>query len=153
MDRTSLRWIGPVAIVFASAAPGARGEVSARYVRIENPTGFVMEVRQVEVFSGGQNIVRGRRDWVSGTVPSRPGDDRPTPQSIVVNAPREGDEITNGDTDTRTNPWRKSGIWRYYPRPWAVYPGKPGDLLISGPNLDRVRIPKAWLFREKGGGR
>jgi hypothetical protein len=49
--------------------------------------------------------------------------------------------------DARTNPWRKSGIWRYYPRPWCIYPGKPSDLLISGPNLDKPqRIPQGWLF-------
>ena len=51
--------------------------------------------------------------------------------------------------DARTNPWRRSGCWRYYPRPWAVYPGKPSDLLISGPGLDRARIPKEWLFRKR----
>jgi hypothetical protein len=53
--------------------------------------------------------------------------------------------------DARTNPWRKSGIWRYYPRPWAIYPGKPGDILISGPGLDRARIPREWLLRPRGG--
>jgi hypothetical protein len=49
--------------------------------------------------------------------------------------------------DARTTPWRKSGIWRYYPRPWAVYQGKPTDILISGPGLDAVRIPQGWFYR------
>lgn len=51
--------------------------------------------------------------------------------------------------DARTNPWRKSGCWRYYPRPWAIYPGKPSDLLISGPNVKPARIPREWLFRTR----
>jgi hypothetical protein len=54
--------------------------------------------------------------------------------------------------DARTTPWRRSGIWRYYPRPWAVFQGKPSDLLISGPGLDRPsRIPQTWLFRDPEG--
>jgi hypothetical protein len=48
-------------------------------------------------------------------------------------------------------PWRKSGIWRYYPRPWVVYQGKPSDILVSGPGLDRVRIPQAWFCRKPAG--
>jgi len=49
--------------------------------------------------------------------------------------------------DARTNPWRRSGIWRYYPRPWAVYKGRPTDILVSGPGLERERIPADWLCR------
>ena len=55
--------------------------------------------------------------------------------------------------DARTNPWRKSGIWRYYPRPWANYPGKPSALLISGPNLKPAHIPREWLYRKTAGKR
>ncbi len=51
--------------------------------------------------------------------------------------------------DARTTPWRKSGIWRYYPRPWAIYQGAPTDLLISGPGLEFARIPESWLLRER----
>jgi hypothetical protein len=51
--------------------------------------------------------------------------------------------------DARTNPWRRSGIWRYYPRPWSIYKGNPTDLLISGPGLKPERIPKEWLFRQR----
>ena len=51
--------------------------------------------------------------------------------------------------DARTTPWRRSGIWRYYPRPWAVYKGKPTDILVSGPGLDRERIPREWFYRER----
>ena len=50
--------------------------------------------------------------------------------------------------DARTKPWRRSGIWRFYPRPWAVFQGRPSDLKLSGPGLDApARIPKEWLFR------
>jgi hypothetical protein len=51
--------------------------------------------------------------------------------------------------DARTTPWRKSGIWRYYPRPWAIHQGAPTDLLVSGPGLESARIPEAWLFRDR----
>ena len=51
--------------------------------------------------------------------------------------------------DARTHPWRRSGIWRYYPRPWAVFQGNPTDLLLSGPGFEiPARIPKEWLFRD-----
>jgi hypothetical protein len=50
--------------------------------------------------------------------------------------------------DARTKPWRRSGIWRYYPKPWAVYQGDPTPLLISGPGLQPGRIPKDWLVRQ-----
>lgn len=87
---------------------GLTAAVTAQYVRIDNPTGFAMEFRQVEVWSGGRNVVRDQRNMVTGTVPPRPGDVRPTRQSIVVTGPREGGEITNGDTDTshRASEWR-----------------------------------------------
>jgi len=50
--------------------------------------------------------------------------------------------------DARTKPYRKSGLWRWYPRPWVVYQGKPSDILLSGPGLDKQRIPKDWFFRK-----
>jgi hypothetical protein len=50
--------------------------------------------------------------------------------------------------DARTMPWKKSDLWRYYPRPWVVYQGDPGPILLSGPGLDRQRIPREWLCRE-----
>ncbi len=49
--------------------------------------------------------------------------------------------------DARTTPWRRSGVWRYYPKPWAVYKGNPTDILMSGPGLEQGRIPKEWLYR------
>jgi hypothetical protein len=53
--------------------------------------------------------------------------------------------------DARTTPWRKSGMYRYYPRPWVIHQGKPGDILLSGPGLEKVRIPSAWLCRKASG--
>ena len=50
--------------------------------------------------------------------------------------------------DARTKPWRKSGLWRYYPRPWSIYQGAPSDILLSGPGHAEARIPQAWLFRD-----
>ncbi len=52
--------------------------------------------------------------------------------------------------DARSTPWRKSGIWRYYPRPWAVFHGPPSPILLSGPGgAEPARIPPEWLFRER----
>lgn len=51
--------------------------------------------------------------------------------------------------DARTTPWRKSGLWRLYPRPWAVYQGAPSDLLVSGPGIVKERIPAEWLWRSE----
>ena len=53
--------------------------------------------------------------------------------------------------DARTTPWRKSGIWRYYPRPWVIHQGKPGEILLSGPALEKARIPATWLCRRAAG--
>ena len=50
--------------------------------------------------------------------------------------------------DARTKPYRKSGMWRWYPKPWVVYQGKPSDILLSGPGLEKQRIPKDWFFRK-----
>jgi hypothetical protein len=51
--------------------------------------------------------------------------------------------------DARSDPWRKSGMWRYYPRPWAVYQGPPSPILLSGPGFEPAQIPAAWLLRER----
>ena len=50
--------------------------------------------------------------------------------------------------DARSTPWRKSGLWRYYPRSWVIYQGNPTDILITGPGLDHARIPKEWFLRK-----
>jgi hypothetical protein len=51
--------------------------------------------------------------------------------------------------DARSTPWRKSGIWRYYPRPWAVFQGAPSPILLSGPGFAPARIPPDWLWRTR----
>lgn len=50
--------------------------------------------------------------------------------------------------EARTNPWRKSDLWRNYPLPWSVYQGDPSPILVSGPGLNEQRIPKDWFFHE-----
>lgn len=47
--------------------------------------------------------------------------------------------------DARTKPWNRSGIWRFYPRPWTEHQGPPSDILISGPGLEGERIPVEWF--------
>lgn len=51
--------------------------------------------------------------------------------------------------DARVKPWHRTGIWRFYPRPWAEFTGPPSPLFITGPGLDRQRIPEAFFLREK----
>ena len=51
--------------------------------------------------------------------------------------------------DARTTPWKKSDLWRYYPRPWVVYQGNPSPITISGPGIDKQRIPEAWFRRDQ----
>jgi hypothetical protein len=51
--------------------------------------------------------------------------------------------------DARSDPWRKSGMWRYYPRPWAVHQGPPSPILLSGPGFEPAEIPATWLLRER----
>ena len=50
--------------------------------------------------------------------------------------------------DARTTPWKPSGMWRYYPRPWVIFQGKPGDITVNGPGFDQQRIPAAWLHHD-----
>jgi hypothetical protein len=50
--------------------------------------------------------------------------------------------------DGRTKPLVRSGIWNFYPRPWAVRLGNPSDILISGPGVAKGRIPQEWLYRQ-----
>ena len=72
------------------AAPHARSELSARYLRVENPTGPSMDWRQVEVHSGGVNLVRNRGEWFSGTV---------YPDHNVKT--RDGREVTDGNANPK----------------------------------------------------
>ncbi|MCL2104710.1 MAG: hypothetical protein FWH21_06620, partial [Kiritimatiellaeota bacterium] len=48
--------------------------------------------------------------------------------------------------DARTKPWNRSGIWRFYPRPWTEHQGDPSPILMSGPNMPPARIPPDRLF-------
>jgi len=50
--------------------------------------------------------------------------------------------------DARCKPWRKTGNWNYYPRPWVIFQGNPTDIKISGPGLEPTRIPQDWLYRK-----
>lgn len=101
-----MRWRWVVLLGLAACLRAGAG-VTARYVRIDNPTGFVMEWRQVEIYSGGRNIVRDHPEWLTGTVPPR-DEGHQTRASIIVTGEREAREMTNGDTDVshRASEWR-----------------------------------------------
>lgn len=47
--------------------------------------------------------------------------------------------------DARTTPWKKSGLFRLYPREWVIHQGDPSPILISGPGFEKQRIPADWL--------
>ena len=101
------RWLGVVIAALWAALGPVQAAVTARYVRIDNPTGFVMEWRQVEIYSGGRNVVRDHPEWLTGTVPPR-DEGRQTRDSIIITGEREAREMTNGDTDVshRASEWR-----------------------------------------------
>lgn len=95
-----------VLVVLGLGLP-ARAAVTARYLRVDNPTGFVMEWRQLEVYSGGRNLVRNHPQWITGTVPPR-DEGHQTRDSIILTGEREAREVSNGDVDTshRASEWR-----------------------------------------------
>ncbi|HEY3321664.1 MAG TPA: chitobiase/beta-hexosaminidase C-terminal domain-containing protein [Planctomycetota bacterium] len=104
---------------FLACSLGVHAAVTGQFVRIDNPTGFVMEFRQVEIYSGGKNVILNHRNMITGTVPPLPTDKNPTYESIVISAPREGNEITNGDTNVA----HRASEWRAYVNPADNAPG------------------------------
>jgi hypothetical protein len=113
MQLSVLLVAGPAGIASVATA------LEARYVRIDNPTGFVMEFRQVEILSGGKNVVFEHPEMFCGTVPPRPDNKAPTAENIVVSNPREAREITNGDT----NVLHRASEWRAFVDPANNAPG------------------------------
>jgi hypothetical protein len=73
-----------------ACAPTASAAVTARYVRVDNPTGCVMEWQEIEVFSGGANVVLKHPEMFSGTVVAD--------HNVKT---REGAGMTDGQKDTR----------------------------------------------------
>jgi len=136
------RWVPlrRAAMVLLAAVLGAASAASAleaRYVRVDNPTGFVMEFRQIEVYSGGRNVVRDQPDMICGTVPPRPENRAPTPENIVVTGEREAREITNGDT----NVLHRASEWRAYVSPVSNANGlNPWFEIDLGQSLDVDQI-------------
>jgi hypothetical protein len=68
----------------------ASAAVTARYVRVENPTGCVMEWQEIEVFCGGKNVVLKHPEMFSGAVVAD--------HNVKT---REGAAMTDGQKDTR----------------------------------------------------
>jgi hypothetical protein len=95
------------------AAPNFAAALTARYIRVDNPTGFVMEVRQIEVYSEGKNLALHQRQAITGTCPPRPENLHPTRANIVLTGDREANEITNGDTNVA----HRASEWRAYVNP------------------------------------
>ncbi len=114
----SLR-LGLLATFGAAVSATESSALEARYVRIDNPTGFVMEFRQVEVYSGGKNVVLGKPEMICGSVPIRAENTAPTPDNSVLSNSREAREITNGDT----NVLNRASEWRAYVSPANNAPG------------------------------
>ncbi|MCL2104658.1 MAG: chitobiase/beta-hexosaminidase C-terminal domain-containing protein, partial [Kiritimatiellaeota bacterium] len=75
--------------------------VKARYVRVDNPSGLVFRCRQLEVYSGGKNIVLNHPEWVTGTTHPLPSNKNPDRLNTIVNTPeaRACRDVVNGDTD------------------------------------------------------
>ena len=89
--------------VLLSVPFAAQAEVTARYVRVDDPTSHLMCWQEIEVFSGGQNIVAGRGDWFSGTWLVLPGR-KPIVGLKMTDGQKDpierGPNIETGDTHT-----------------------------------------------------
>jgi hypothetical protein len=132
LSRTS--WAAAIVLLFLFLGDlQAPANVTARYVRIDNPTGFAMQIRQIEIYSGGQNILLHHPEMLTGTVPPQKDNTSPTPQNIIIANSGPAHDATNGDTDTS----HRSSEWRAYTdannanylNPWIeVDLGKPVDI-------------------------
>ena len=91
--------------------------IKARYIRVDNPTGLVFRCRQIEVFSGGANIVRGKPEWITGTTHTLPTNTNPTRENTIITGSRAASDVTNGDT----NPANGADEWITYRQPGASY--------------------------------
>lgn len=102
-----MRFFLMAGMVIAGLSVPADAAVRARYVRVDNPTGFAMEWRQLEVYSGGKNIVLEKPERVTGTNHPLPGNTRPTPENTIIANSVPARDLVNGDTDIthRASEW------------------------------------------------
>src|SRR3954463_1422241 len=70
------------------AASTVSAAVTARYVRVENPTGVVMEFRGIEVWSGGNDVVLKHPEMVTGTVAALQDNLSPTRENTILRGSR-----------------------------------------------------------------
>ena len=101
------------------AIHSAHSAVTARYVRVDNPTGYAMECRQLEIYSGGVNILRNHPEWVTGTTHLRGSTEPPSRDNMIYADSNGARDVTNGDTNVehRASEWvtytppGKSAYW------------------------------------------
>lgn len=93
--------------VLACLVGQSQAAVKTRYVRLDNPTGFAMEWRQMEIYSGGENILRGHPEWVTGTNHPQQDNTQPTRENTVIADSHPARDLVNGDTDIthRASEW------------------------------------------------
>src|ERR1700748_1856911 len=100
-------------MVLGFMAQPAIAVVPARYIRVDNPTGFVMEFRQVEIYSAGRNVVAKHPEMISGTVLAQPDNPEPTRTNTILRGGRAANDLTGGDTDVS----HRAQAWTAYTDP------------------------------------
>src|SRR4051812_18393344 len=95
------------------AASSVSAEVTARYIRVENPTGVVMEFKGIEAWSGGKNVVLKHPEMVSGTMAPQQENVAPTRENTIVRGGRAAVDLTNGSTDVS----QRAGAWNAFSDP------------------------------------
>ncbi|MCL1919721.1 MAG: chitobiase/beta-hexosaminidase C-terminal domain-containing protein [Kiritimatiellaeota bacterium] len=93
--------------------------VKARYVRVDNPSGLVFRCRQLEVYSGGKNIVLNHPEWVTGTTHPLPSNKEPDRLNTIISTAesRACRDVVNGDTNVTSG----SEEWITWHAPGAAY--------------------------------
>ena len=107
-----------VLVGIACALPCGAG-VKARYVRVDNPSGLVFRCRQLEVYSGGKNIVLNHPEWVTGTTHPLPSNKEPTRENTIICTAesRACRDVVNGDTNVTSG----AEEWITWHAPGAAY--------------------------------
>lgn len=95
------------------AASSLSAAVTARYIRVENPTGVVMEFKGIEVWSGGTNVVLKHPEMVSGTITALQENTAPTRENTILRGVRAAVDLTNGSTDVS----QRAGAWNAFTDP------------------------------------
>jgi hypothetical protein len=102
-------------LLLLTGLSSAEAGVTGRYVRVENPTAGIMVWRQIEVYSGGNNIVYQHPEMFSGTV--YPDHNIKTQDGLamtdgMVNPGPTGVYFPTSNIESDLNPWFEVDLGR-----------------------------------------